>query len=133
MRSLAIAYLVTAGILFAMDFAWLNVATNALYRPRIGGLLLDQPNLPVAAGFYLLYVIGVLAFAVFPALGHHDWTRALWGGVLLGLVAYGTYDMTNLATLAGWSAFVSVVDMIWGMVLTGTASTLAYLILRRLI
>lgn len=133
MRSLVIAYLVTAGIFFTMDFVWLNVAVGAIYKPRIGNLLLEQPNMPVAAGFYLLYVVGLLAFAVMPALAQGDWTRAAWGGALLGLVAYGTYDMTNLATLIGWSAVVSVIDMIWGAFVGATASSLAVLALRRLI
>lgn len=130
MRTTVIAYIATAIVFFAMDFAWLSVSMNALYKPHLGGLLLDKPNMPVAAGFYLLYVVGVLAFAVFPALAQGDWTRALWGGALLGLVAYGTYDMTNLATTAGWSAIVSVVDMAWGTFVTATAATAGYFIAR---
>ena len=130
MRSIVIAYLATAVVFFAMDFAWLSVAVNSIYKPRLGGLLMDQPNLPVAAGFYLLYVVGVLVFAVMPALAEGDWTRAAWGGALLGLVAYGTYDMSNLSTLNGWSAVVSVVDMAWGTVVTGVAATAGYFITR---
>ena len=130
MRTTVIAYIATAIVFFAMDFAWLSVSLNSIYKPNLGGLLLDKPNMPVAAGFYLLYVVGILAFAVFPALAQGDWTRALWGGALLGLVAYGTYDMTNLATTAGWSALVSVVDMAWGTFVTATAATAGYFIVR---
>jgi uncharacterized membrane protein len=130
MRTIVIAYLATAVVFFAMDFVWLSAAVSTIYKPRLGGLLLDTPNMPVAAGFYLLYVVGVLAFAVFPALAQGDWTRALWGGALLGLVSYGTYDMTNLATMVGWSALVSVVDMVWGTVVTGIAATAGYFIVR---
>lgn len=130
MRTTLIAYVATAVVFFTMDFAWLSAALNTVYKPNLGALLLDKPNMPVAAGFYLLYVVGVLAFAVMPALAQGDWTRALWGGALLGLVAYGTYDMTNLATTAGWSSIVSVVDMAWGTFVTGVSATAGYFIVR---
>jgi uncharacterized membrane protein len=130
MRTILIAYAATTVIFFAMDFVWLSLALNTIYKPQLGALLLDKPNMPVAAGFYLLYVVGVLAFAVMPALAQGDWTRALWGGALLGLVAYGTYDMTNLATTAGWSPIVSVVDMAWGTFVTAVAATAGYFIVR---
>jgi len=132
MRGNLIAYLVTAGVFFGMDFIWLSFANAALYKPRIGALLLDSPNLAVAAGFYLIYVVGILAFAVFPALAQGDWSRAAWGGALLGLVAYGTYDMTNLATLVGWSVLVSLVDMAWGMLATAIAAVASYAVLSRI-
>jgi len=130
MRTILIAYLATAVVFFSMDFVWLSTATSILYRPRIGALLLDKPNMPVAAAFYLVYVIGVIVFAVLPAVEQGDWTRALWGGALLGLVAYGTYDMTNLATLTNWSVAVSIGDWIWGTVASGVAATAGYFIVR---
>ena len=132
MRTNLIAYVVTAIIFFGMDFAWLSLASGAVYKPRIGALLLDSPNMPIAAAFYLLYVIGILAFAVFPAIDQASLWRAVWGGALLGLVAYGTYDVTNLATLIGWSGVVSVIDMAWGVFVTGLAASLAYLVVRAL-
>ena len=129
MRSTVIAYLVTAVIFFGMDFAWLSFANGAVYKPRIGQLLLETPNLPIAAGFYLLYVIGILAFAVFPAIEQGSLLRAIWGGALLGLVAY---DVTNLATLIGWSSVVSLIDMAWGTFATATAATVATLVLQKI-
>ena len=130
MRAMLIAYLATAIIFFGLDFVWLGQAQGFLYRPRLGALLLDKPNIPVAAVFYLLYVVGIVAFAVLPGVAQADWTRALWGGLLLGAVAYGTYDVTNLATLAGWSVVVSLADMAWGTVATGVAATAGYFIVR---
>jgi uncharacterized membrane protein len=130
MRVNLIAYAVTAVIFFGMDFVWLSSAYNGLYKPRMGSLLLDKPNLPVAALFYLMYVIGILIFAVLPALEQGSWVRALWAGALMGFVAYGTYDMTNLATLANWSPTLSAVDMLWGTIATGTAATVGYFITR---
>lgn len=128
MRTILLAYVATAIVFFALDFVWLGTMVGALYRPRIGALLLDPPNLGVAAGFYLLYVAGVLLFAVMPALQQGDWVRALWGGAALGLVAYGTYDMTNLATMRGFSALVAVVDMAWGTVVTAVAAVAGMLL-----
>ncbi|MDA0342317.1 MAG: DUF2177 family protein, partial [Proteobacteria bacterium] len=77
--------------------------------------------------FYVGYVAGVVYFAVLPALREGSWRAAARRGALLGLLAYATYDMTNLATLVGWSLPVSLVDMAWGMVITGTAATAGYL------
>lgn len=130
MRASLIAYVATAVVFFGLDFVWLGQMQAVLYRPRLGAMLLDKPNLPVAAVFYLLYVVGVVAFAVLPAAEQGSWVRALGNGALLGLVAYGTYDMTNLATLAGWSVVVSVADMAWGVVLTGVAATAGYGVMR---
>jgi uncharacterized membrane protein len=130
MRTSLIAYVSTAIVFFALDFIWLSVAVNGVYRARVGDLLLDKPVLPVAAVFYLVYVVGAVAFAVLPALRDDDWTRALWGGALLGLVSYGTYDMTNLSTLKGWSMEVSLIDMAWGTVVTAVASFAGFFITR---
>jgi uncharacterized membrane protein len=130
MRTSIIAYIAATVVLFGLDFIWLSTSVPLLYRPRVGHLLLETPNMPAAAGFYLLYVVGVVALCVLPALAEGSAARAVWSGALLGLVAYGTYDMTNLATLAGWSAVVSVVDMIWGAVVTAAAATAGYYITR---
>ena len=89
-------------------------------------MLIDQPNLGVAGLFYLCYVVGIVHFAVLPAVNAGTWVTALINGALLGLVAYGTYDMTNLATLKNWAVSVSVVDMIWGVSLTAVAACCGY-------
>ncbi|HWW48455.1 MAG TPA: DUF2177 family protein [Xanthobacteraceae bacterium] len=125
--SYAAAYTATAVVFFGLDFVWLSTLSTSFYRSRIGVLLLDQPNFGVAGIFYLVYVAGIVHFAVMPAVNGASWTAALVNGALLGLVAYGTYDMTNLATLKNWSVSVSVVDMMWGIILTATAATCAYL------
>jgi uncharacterized membrane protein len=111
---------------FAIDFVWLSTMNSRFYQPRLGSLLAEQPKLGVAAGFYLLYVIGVVALAVMPGLREGAVLAALWRGALFGLLAYATYDLTNLATLQGWPWELAVVDMIWGTVLTGTVSVIGY-------
>lgn len=119
-------YGLTAAAFFALDFAWLTFATQRIYQPFIGGLLRDTPNLPVAAAFYLLYVVGVLMLASLPGYEKGSLTVALVRGALLGLLAYGTYDLTNLATLKGWAWQISAIDMVWGTVLTGTVAAVGY-------
>jgi uncharacterized membrane protein len=126
------AYLATAVIFLFIDFLWLGYIAKNFYFSRLGDLLLDKPNLGVAAVFYAVYVIGVVIFAVGPALKYGSWQIALVYGALFGFFCYATYDMTNLATLKGWPVTIVVVDIIWGTVLTGTSALLGYLITRQL-
>lgn len=126
------AYLATAAIFLFADFLWLGYIAKTFYFSRLGELLLDKPNLSVAAVFYAVYVIGVVIFAVGPALKSGSWQTALIYGALFGFFCYGTYDMTNLATLKGWPVTVAVVDVIWGTVLTGISALLGYLVTRQL-
>ena len=127
-----IAYGGTAAVFFAADFVWLGVMAKSFYRDRIGHLMADDISMTAAAGFYLMYVIGIVVFAVMPALQSESWKTALVLGGLLGLIAYGTYDMTNLATLRDWPASVVVVDMAWGTVLTGVSAAAGYAVCRAL-
>lgn len=119
------------GGLFAfllIDFIWLKYIALSFYRSNIGHLMTDKPNLVVAGVFYLVYVVGVVILAVNPALEKQSWTLAMLYGGLLGLVAYGTYDITNLATLKNFPPIVAVVDMIWGTVLTASVATISYFV-----
>lgn len=124
--TLLAGYAGAAVVFFALDFVWLTVIAIGFYRSQVGDLLLDQPNFAAAGAFYLFYVMGIVGFAVLPALSAQSWTWALVAGIALGLLAYGTYDMTNLATLKGWSLPVSLVDMVWGGALTGLAAVGGY-------
>lgn len=127
MKTWLAAYLVTGLALLAADLVWLSTMTGIFYRPALGELLLDQPDLAAAALFYLVYVLGIVFFAVAPALQSGRWTTALVNGAALGLLAYATYDLTNQATLKGWPAVVTVVDIAWGIVLTAGAAVAGYL------
>ncbi len=117
-KSLVIASLASFLLLVVVDFVWLSQAVNFLYRPKLGGLLAEKPALGAAALFYLLYGVGMAALVIRPALAGGGVLTAAWTGALLGLVAYGTYDLTNQATLKGWSVTVTVVDMAWGAFVT---------------
>ncbi len=121
-----LAYIATAVAFFALDFVWLSLAVPRLYKPLLGTLLRDSPNLPVAAAFYLVYVVGLVVFAVLPAASAGSWLTALGLGALLGLVAYGTYDFTNLSTMRDWPLMVSVVDLAWGITVSAIAALAGY-------
>ncbi len=124
--TLLAGYAGAAVVFFVLDFVWLTIIAIGFYRSQIGALLLDQPNFLPAGAFYLFYVMGIVGFAVLPALAAQSWLWALIAGLALGLIAYGTYDMTNLATLRGWSLPMSLVDMGWGAALTGMAAVGGY-------
>lgn len=116
----------------ACDFGWLGFLAKDFYQAQIGPLLLEQPNLKAAAIFYPLYTAGIVIFCIEPALAQGTWVRALTLGMLLGLLGYGTYDLSNLATLKGWSVSLVVVDIGWGMVVSGITATAGYLAARTL-
>lgn len=116
------AYIAAAVSFLALDALWLGLVARALYQREFGALLLDRPNMAAAAAFYALYLGGVVFFAVKPALEGGGWTRAVLHGALFGLVAYATYDLTNLATLRGFPARVVLPDLLWGATVTAVAA-----------
>lgn len=124
------AYGGTALVFFGLDFLWLTVLGIGFYRSEIGTLLLDRPNLAPAAIFYLFYIAGLVGFAVLPALNAQSWLWALLAGAALGLIAYGTYDMTNLSTLKGWTLSISLIDLAWGAFLSGLSALAGYWLAR---
>ena len=128
MKKALIAYVATLLTFLLLDGIWLGLLMAPTYRELLGSLMLDKPLLLPAAVFYCLYVIGCVVFVVLPAL---SWQRAAKLGALLGLVAYGTYDLTNWATLRDWSVQVSLMDWAWGAVATAVACTVGYLMAKR--
>jgi uncharacterized membrane protein len=123
---LAALYGICTLVFFALDFVWLSTATKRLYKPMLGSLLSDTPNLGVAAAFYLVYVVGIVALVVVPALQQGDVIGALWRGALFGFLAYATYDLSNLSTLAGWPWQIAVIDMIWGTALNSMVAVAGF-------
>jgi uncharacterized membrane protein len=120
-KSFTIASLASLAFLVVVDFVWLSNAINFLYRPKLGSMLLEKPLMWAAVLFYLLYGTGMAVIAIRPALADGSVLTALWMGAFMGLVAYGTYDLTNLATLKGWSVTITLVDMAWGAFITGVS------------
>ncbi|MGD2218013.1 MAG: DUF2177 family protein [Gemmatimonadales bacterium] len=120
-------YVVSLVAFLILDFAWLGVVARGFYRQQLGHLLSPDVRWSAAGVFYLIFVAGVVVFAVLPAVERGSLVRALLLGGFLGLVAYAAYDLTNLATLRGFPALVAVVDMVWGTVLTAAVAALGYL------
>ena len=127
-----VAYIAVAVVFFGLDFLWLSRFALDMYKREIGPLLLDQPNLLISTLFYLVFVLGLVLLVVLPALNGGGWVSALWMGAVLGLVAYGTFDITNLATLKGWSQTLALADLAWGTALSAVSATASYLVVSAL-
>ncbi len=121
-------YLIALLVFFAIDMVWLVFVAKWFYVQQIGDLLKKDVNRTAAIIFYLLFILGLVMFVILPAVEAASWGYALWFGAWFGLVTYATYDLTNLATLKGWTKLVTVVDLIWGTVLAASVSTVTYLI-----
>lgn len=120
-------YLLTVPVFFAIDLVWLAVIAKGLYQRNLAHLLSPAVNWPAAIAFYLIYIAGIILFAVRPALADHSLVRAaIWGG-LFGFFTYATYDLTNLATLRDWPIRLVVVDISWGSLLCTLVASASYL------
>jgi uncharacterized membrane protein len=122
MTRIIIAYVITLLVFSAVDAVWLMNSADLLYRPIIGPILLPEFRLVPAIIFYVLYIAGLIYFAVAPGLADGKWRTALVKGGLFGFFAYATYDLTNQATLIIWSTKITVADMMWGTFISGVSS-----------
>ena len=122
-KCIVVASLLASLIFLIIDVIWLSFATKSFYRPLIGELLTDKPILWAAALFYLLYVIGMSIVVIQPCINDDSVFKSVYVGFVFGLVAYGTYNLTNMAVLKGWSPTVVFVDMFWGGFLTAFSSS----------
>jgi uncharacterized membrane protein len=119
-------YLALVPVFFFIDFFWINYVAKGLYEKNLGDLI--QFNLPAAAVFYLVYIVGIIIFAVQPAITSGQWHHALMWGALFGFFTYATYDMTNLATLKNWPLDVAIYDTLWGTFLAASVATSGFYI-----
>jgi uncharacterized membrane protein len=131
MKKYLVAYVVLAAVFPVLDFAWFAGLARRFYQAEIGELLRTDLKLAPAVVFYGLYSAGVVVFVVAPALNHGDWRRTFALAAFFGLVAYGTYDLTNLATLKGFTLKAGLVDMAWGAAVTAVAASLSQLAAQR--
>ncbi len=127
-----LTYLATLAVFVAIDIVWLGVVAKDYYRSSIGHLMGDGFNIPAAVAFYLIYVVGVMMFAVLPAAQSGEWTRAALLGAAFGFFAYATYDLTNLATLKNWPLGLVLADMAWGSFVTALAAAAGAAVYARL-
>ncbi|KIS27232.1 membrane protein [Arthrobacter sp. SPG23] len=123
-------FLVVAAAFAVIDAIWLKTM-NPFYRGQIGELLADKPNLGYAVVFYVIYIAGIVFFALRPALDGGSWLSAVGYGAALGAFAYATYDLTNAATLKTWPLQLIIVDILWGAALTGLATLAGWLVFHK--
>jgi len=126
-------FLIALPLFVVIDMVWLLLVAKDFYRKQIGFLMRPDIGWYAAITFHLLFIAGMIVFVISPAVEKHSWTHALFFGALFGLITYGTYDLTNLATMKDWPVLVTVVDLIWGMVLSSSVSVLTYLVSTRIL
>ena len=126
MKTTLIAFAAVIVTMAIIDGAWLATMSKSFYGVQLKHLMAASPNLLPAIIFYLIYAIALAVIIVVPATkGTVDYRNVFLLGLLFGLAAYGTYDLTNQATLKQWPTLVTIVDLTWGSLLTGTVSTVA--------
>ncbi|MBK1644185.1 hypothetical protein CKO25_05855 [Thiocapsa imhoffii] len=126
-------YLLTIPVFFVVDLLWLGVVAKHFYRDHLAHLLSPDVNWTAAVSFYLIYIAGILYFAVAPALARESLGLALLNGALFGFFTYITYELTNMATLPKWPLKVVLVDTLWGVVLCASVAAGSYLLGRWLL
>ncbi len=126
-------FLVAFTTFLAIDGLWLTLIAKNFYAKHLGFLMSKTPNLTPALIFYLIYVFTMVVLIITPALQKGSLMSAVLTGALFGLCAYATYDLTNLATIKDWPLLVTIVDLIWGTVLSGAVAGVSYLVLTKLL
>jgi len=124
--------LTVIGSMLILDGLWLGIVAKKMYRKALGNFLRKKPSFGAAGLFYILYAAGLSYFVIWPVLDH-SWHYTLLRGMALGLLAFGTYDLTNQSTLKNWPKWLTAVDMLWGSVMTGLVSFIAYAVARAIV
>lgn len=125
-------FFIALPVFFAIDMLWLGLVAKKFYSQHLGFLMRPDVGWVPAIIFYLLFITGLVTFVISPAVEKQSWLNALLFGAFFGLITYSTYDLTNLATLKDWPIIVTIVDLIWGMVLSASVSIVTYLIYSRI-
>lgn len=134
MIRLIATYLATALAFAAVDYVWLSQIGPSVYHPTLDSVLrpVDDPvDFPAAIVFYLAYILGLVALAIWPRRNEPLIRTTLTGG-LLGAMCYATYDLTNQATLKVWSTHITIADILWGTFVTAVGATVGGFVLRKL-
>lgn len=116
------AYLGAAVVFCVMDFIWLTLIAKNFYQSHMGERMAVEVRIAPAIIFYILYLAGLVLFAISPAMREQNWLMAVGLGLALGVIAYGSYDLTNMATLKGWSLSLTLVDIAWGAFVTAVSA-----------
>lgn len=126
-------YALTVPVFFIIDLIWLGVLAKGFYQKNLNALLSPKVKWPAAIIFYLIFIAGILIFAVIPAVVKDSWRHAVLWGALFGFFTYMTYEFTNLALLKNWPLNIVFVDILWGVVLCTSVATISFFIARWLL
>jgi uncharacterized membrane protein len=132
MLASGVNYLVTLVTFVAVDMAWLGTMASRFYKPILGDIAIAGVNLPPAVVFYAIYPLGLMIFAIEPALRAGSWLNAPIYGALFGFFTYATYDLSNQATLRNWTFSLTAVDVVWGTFLGALTSAVTFWVISRL-
>jgi uncharacterized membrane protein len=121
----AVAMLATLVVFLLLDAIWLGLVARQVYLDAIGHLMAADPYLPAAALFYLLFPMFLAWFAFVEAADRDSAWSVAGRGALFGLATYGTYELTNWATLRDWPGTIVLVDLAWGTALCAVSATAA--------
>lgn len=128
-----ILYVASLVVFFAIDLVWLGLISKNFYNTQLGHLLSPKVNWAAALIFYLIFIAGILVFAVLPGVEGGSLGKTALMAAFFGLVCYATYDLSNAATVKGWPMIVTVVDMVWGVTISTIVGVAAYYIGRLLV
>lgn len=131
-RKYAKVFFIALPILVALDMSWTAVIAGQFYSAYLGHLFAANTNLYALGALYIFYTLGMMYFAILPALEEKSFTTAFIRGAALGFICYVFYDLTNMATLSGWPMLVTVLDVAWGTILTACTASLTYLLATKL-
>ena len=120
--------LISLPVFFILDMLWLGLVAKSFYAKQIGFMMKSEVNWIAAIIFYIIFLSGLTVFVISPAIEKHSWKDALSLGAFFGLITYATFDLTNLATIKNWPLTVTIVDLIWGMVLSASVSVITFFI-----
>lgn len=123
-------YIIATITFFAIDLTWLGLIARKFYFSQLGHLMKTDINWIAAISFYLIFIVGILVFAVYPAINSNSIQKAIILGALFGFIAYATYDLTNLATLKDWPIKLVIVDMLWGAVISALVASITFYLSR---
>ena len=121
-------YALTIPVFFIVDMIWLGGVAKGFYRRHLHLLLSTDVNWTAAVIFYLIYVAGIIFFAVRPAIAVDSLAQAALLGALFGFVTYATYDLTNLALIKDWPIVIVVVDILWGICLCTLVAAISFIL-----
>ena len=125
-------YALTVPVFFVIDLIWLGLVAKNFYRNNLKSIISPEVNWAAAVIFYLVYISGIIFFAVRPAVNKNSLAEAILLGGLFGFFTYATYDLTNMATIKEWPLKVVVVDILWGTCLCVLVAGFSFLIARQI-